>query len=227
MNEPGANASLSDELTRTYDRRFAGAQAYRTGVWRILADSYFQKLVPRDAAVLELGCGWGEFINQISAKVKLGMDLNPKSADHLAPGVKFLHQDCASSWALPEGSLDVVFTSNFLEHLPNKELVGQTLAQAFRSLKTHGRIICLGPNIKFVNGAYWDFWDHYTALTESSLIEGLELAGFRRQVVLDRFLPYSMSTGFTPPLWTLRLYLRLPFAWKIFGKQFLVVAEKP
>jgi hypothetical protein len=36
-----------------------------------------------------------------------------------------------------------------------------------------------------------------------------------------------MSRQRTPPLWMLRVYLRLPIAWRIFGRQFLVVARRP
>jgi hypothetical protein len=59
------------------------------------------------------------------------------------------------------------------------------------------------------------------------LQEGLELTGFSVERKWARFLPYSMSQGFTPPLVFLRLYLRLRFLWPILGKQFLVLARRP
>jgi SAM-dependent methyltransferase len=121
----------------------------------------------------------------------------------------------------------VVFTSNFFEHLPSKESLRRTLDEAFRCLKSGGRIICLGPNIKYLPGRYWDFWDHRLALTELSLKEGLELAGFRVDWLRAKFLPYSMSQGLTPPLVMLRLFLKLPILWRIFGEQFLILATKP
>ena len=43
---------------------------------------------------------------------------------------------------------------------------------------------------------------------------GGELAGFEAEQVTAPFLPYSMSQGFTPPLFFMRLYLKLPFAWR-------------
>ena len=86
--------------------------------------------------------------------------------------------------------------------------------------------MALGPNIRYLPGAYWDFWDHYLPLTEASLSEGLETAGFQLEKVVARFLPYTMSKGVRYPLIFLRLYLRLPFAWPFFGRQFLVVAKK-
>jgi SAM-dependent methyltransferase len=218
---------LQDQLRREYDRRFAARQDYRYRVWTILTERFFQRYVDSTATVLELGCGWGEFINQIRAGAKYGMDLNPSSPSRLNADVEFLHQDCSQPWPLAEGSLDVVFTSNFFEHLPDKASLGRTLAESRRCLRSGGRIICLGPNIRALHGSYWDFWDHYLPLTERSLEEGLELAGFRIAECRGRFLPYTMSRERQAPLWAVSLYLKLPLLWGIVGRQFLVVAVKP
>jgi hypothetical protein len=100
------------------------------------------------------------------------------------------------------------------------------LQEALRCLKDGGRIICLGPNIRFLHGTYWDFWDHFLPLTDRSMIEILTLTGFTVERVEPRFLPYSMSQGFTPPIGFLTLYIRLPFLWRILGKQFLLIARR-
>jgi SAM-dependent methyltransferase len=120
-----------------------------------------------------------------------------------------------------------VFTSNFFEHLPDKATLGKTLDQALRCLKPGGKLIAMGPNIKFLPGIYWDFWDHYLPLTEISLSEGLMTRGFEVTLCLDRFLPYTLARTRRYPLIFLKVYLRLKPAWRFFGKQFLVVAEKP
>jgi hypothetical protein len=122
--------------------------------------------------------------------------------------------------------LDLVFTSNFFEHLPDKAALGSTLDQARRCLKSGGKLIAMGPNIKFLPGAYWDFWDHYLPLTEASMAEGLRVHGFDVLRCLDRFLPYTMAHGPQYPLILLKMYLRMPLAWRFFGKQFLAVARK-
>ncbi len=214
------------ELQSIYELRFTSMLGYRTQVWQILTSAYFQQFVRPTDTVLDLGCGYGEFINHISCGQKFGMDLNPRSPEHLAPGVKFLAQDCSTRWQLPDASLDVVFTSNFFEHLPDKKSLRDTLVEARRCLKPGGRLIALGPNIKYVQGAYWDFWDHFLCLTEMSLGEALENNGYRVTLSHARFLPYSMVGAPRYPLAFLRLYLTLPALWRLFGKQFLVVAEK-
>jgi SAM-dependent methyltransferase len=215
-----------NELQAIYEHRFTSMLDYRTRVWRILASSYFQKFVKPTDTVLDLGCGYGEFINNIRCGTKYGMDLNRRSPEFLAKDVTFLQQDCSTPWALPDASLDVVFTSNFFEHLPDKLSLRKTLWEAHRCLKPGGSLIALGPNIKYVQGAYWDFWDHFLCLTELSLSEAMLNNGFRVTSSLPRFLPYSMVAQPQYPPAFVRLYLAFPFLWRFFGKQFLVRGAK-
>jgi len=215
------------ELATIYGQRFKGQRDYRDRVWRVLIDGFMQTYVPLDAAVLDIGCGYGEFINNVRCRTKFGMDMNPDTAKFLSSGVQFLQQDCTTTWNLPAASLDVVFTSNFFEHLPDKQALGSTLEQAHRSLRPGGNLIALGPNIKYLPGAYWDFWDHYLPLTEMSLKEGLKIRGFEVTRCIDRFLPYTMARGIQYPILFVKLYLKIPLAWRFWGKQFFLVAQKP
>ena len=214
------------DLSRIYAQRFAANLDYRKRVWRVLVDSFFQQYVQPDAAVLDLGCGYGEFINQVHARRKYAMDLNPDAPRYLSNEVEFIRQDCSQPWPVEEASLDVVFTSNFFEHLPDKAALGRTLDQAYRTLRKGGRLIAMGPNIKLIPGTYWDFWDHYIPLTESSLGEALENRGFHIDRKETAFLPYTMAGEKNAPTAFVRLYLALPQVWRFFGKQFLVIARK-
>ena len=214
------------ELQRIYRARFAGKTDYRTQVWKVLAP-FLGQWFPSTGTVLDLGAGYCEFINNADARVKYAMDLNPIVHQQAAENVIVLQQDCSELWPLPEGELDAVFTSNFLEHLPDKAAVSAVLSQAYRCLKPGGRFIAMGPNIKYLPGAYWDFFDHYVELTELSLSEALSACHFAIEKRVARFLPYTMSHGRQYPQWALRLYLALPPVWRIFGKQFLVVGQKP
>jgi len=213
-------------LERLYQNRFAANREYRNRVWQVLAREFFSRWVPADASVLDLGSGYGEFINNARAARKYAMDLNPDSGGEVAPGTTFFRHDCATPWPLESGALDVVFTSNFFEHLPAKAALGATLLEAGRCLRPGGRLIALGPNIRYLPGRYWDFFDHHVPLSDASLGEALEASGFELETVIGRFLPYTMVGGPNWPLFLLRLYLALPWAWRIFGRQFLVVAQK-
>lgn len=219
-------AHAPHDLRRIYARRFQANLAYRRDVWNVLLRHFFQRLIPAGGTVLDLGCGYGEFINQVAAGKRYAMDLNPDAPTHLKRDVGFLQQDCSQPWPLEPGCLDVVFTSNFFEHLPDKAALGRTLDQVFLALKPGGRLIAMGPNVKLVPGAYWDFWDHYIPLTESSLAEALENRGFQIEQKLAAFLPYTMAGKRPAPLAAVRLYLAMPVVWPLFGKQFLVVGRK-
>jgi SAM-dependent methyltransferase len=153
------------------------------------------------------------------------MDLNPDTPSRLNPDVKFLYQDCSQRWDIPDQSLDVVFTSNFFEHLPDKTSLGKTLDETRRCLKPGGCLIAMGPNIKYLADAYWDFWDHHVALSDVSIREALETRGFTTEACIGRFLPYTMSRKRPIPDLFIKAYLNLPPIWPLFGKQFLVVAR--
>src|SRR5258706_14495653 len=86
--------STATELAQAYAQRFGPIEDYRRRVWQVLARDFFQPWVSEEGALLDLGCGYGEFLNAIKARRKHGMDLNPNSPQHLATDVKFLQQDC-------------------------------------------------------------------------------------------------------------------------------------
>jgi SAM-dependent methyltransferase len=220
------NTHSQADLETIYSRRFDSDEEYRNQVWRVLIEDWFKRHVPPESTVLDLGCGYGQFINHVKCAKKYAMDLNPGSKARLQPQVEFLEQNCATAWNLPDDCLDVVFTSNFFEHLLSKADLEKTIREAMRCLKKGGRIIAMGPNIKLVGGDYWDFFDHHLALTELSLKEAFEIAGLSTEYLLRGFLPYTMVNAPKYPVFMLRIYLRLPFLWKWFGRQFLVIAAK-
>lgn len=216
----------SEILQHEYKERFESNAAYRDSVWKVLC-AYFSRYIKPSDEILDLGAGWGEFSRNINAKKKYSMDLNPDCGALVNGFSEFLFQDCSKQWPLENQSLDVVFTSNFLEHLPNKSAIEATLKEACRCLRTNGTIICLGPNIRYLPGLYWDYWDHHVAITDSSMVEVLKLSGFEIVQIVPRFLPYTMSNGKNPPLFAVKTYLKLSFLWPLLGKQFLIIAKKP
>ena len=93
----------ASDLSRIYAQRFASNQAYRQRVWRILIDDYFRQFIPSSASVLDLGCGYGEFINGIRSARRFAMDLNQDATKFLEAGVEFLCQDCSQPTARSRG----------------------------------------------------------------------------------------------------------------------------
>lgn len=210
-----------------YSRRFAGIEQHRAEVWKILARHYFHRWVKPTDTILDLGAGYCEFINSIPAARKYALDSNPATVVKAAAGVMVLSQEAAQAWPLPSDSVNVVFTSNFFEHLPTKQDFASCLAEAYRVLCPQGTLIALGPNIRYCFDVYWDFVDHHLPLSDRSMVEALEVAGFRTERVIPRFLPFTMSDRVPHWAFLVRLYLRFTLAQRLWGKQFLVIARKP
>lgn len=216
-----------EQLEVLYRHRFPEHElAHKQAIWKVLCRRFFSRYVAAGDTVVDIGAGYCEFINNIAAAHKIAVDLNPEVKRFAAAGVQVINEPCTAIRELPTGAADVVFMSNFLEHLPSKQLVLDTFREAHRILKDSGRIIVLQPNIRFLYSEYWDFFDHHTPLSDRSLVEGLQLAGFVPDVVIPRFLPYTTKSRLPQAPWLVDLYLRFPPAWRLLGKQALVVARK-
>lgn len=215
------------EIERLYRQRFGHNLAYRRRVWKVLQEGLFRPRMGNPKVVVDVGSGYGDFVNLVPAPTRYAIDVNPSTRDYLDDGVTLLEQDATQPWPIEAGTVDLVFTSNFFEHLPDKESVSRVLREAHRVLRPGGRIVALGPNIRYVPHRYWDYWDHTLALTEHALDEGMEANGFRVVESLGRTIPYTMKNVRELPEALLALYLRMPFVWRFFGHQFLVTGEKP
>ena len=214
-------------LDALYRHRFLDEDLPRKRlIWQVLCREFLQRHVGRDAVVLDLACGYGEFINAIEARVRDAADLNPDSPRYLDPGVIFHATSADRLDDIPAESIDVVFASNFLEHLPDKAALSSVFKESFRVLKPGGRFVVLGPNIRYLPGAYWDFYDHHLPLTHLSLAEGLTIHGFMVDLLIDRFLPYTTKSRLPAHPRLISLYLKAPFVWRFLGKQFFAVARK-
>jgi SAM-dependent methyltransferase len=214
-------------LKEVYERRFDAADVRsKEAIWRELC-RYLQRFVPRSSRVVDVACDVGYFIRNIQAQERWATDIR-NMASALPEDVRFVHASGLElDRVMPTDYFDVVFFSNYLEHLATTEAVVQQLRVAFALLRTGGKIVILQPNIKLIGGAYWDFIDHQTALTEHSLAEAAEMVGFKTSKVVTRFLPYTTKSRVPRHPMLVRAYLAIPPLWLVFGKQTLFVAVKP
>jgi len=217
-----------EELASLYRNRFDTKElAEKQVLWSALCQGMFQQYVPESGTVLDLGAGNCEFSNAIRARRRVAVDLNPETKQFAEQGVEVLQTSSTDLSALADSTVDTVFSSNFFEHLPTKEVLMETLRESYRVLTPGGRIVVMMPNIRYLGGRYWDYLDHYLPLTHVSLVEALELAGFSTERVIPRFLPYTVRDSKLPVTEGLvRLYLRLRPIWPVLGRQMLVVAQR-
>ncbi|MEP7291080.1 MAG: methyltransferase domain-containing protein [Chloroflexota bacterium] len=215
-------------LSQIYQERFTPeVHDDRMKLWKVLCEYWFQRYVPAGATVLDLAAGQCEFINQIQSAQKIAVDLNEDVRHFAAPDVRVVIAWSHDMQGVADESVDVVFVSNFFEHLPSKSAFLDTLREIRRVLKRQGKLLILQPNIRFLNGEYWDFVDHYLPLTDRTLVEALGLVGMQVDEVLPRFLPYTTRSAIPQHPLLVRLYLAVPLARRLMGKQAWVVASKP
>jgi ubiquinone/menaquinone biosynthesis C-methylase UbiE len=199
----------------------------RNRVWRVLCREFFDPLIGPGKDVLDMACGYGEFINNVAARSRIAVDLNADALSCLRTDVRFFVCSATDMAPIANETVDIVFTSNFLEHLATKTECNEVFSEVLRVLRPGGKFIVLGPNIKYAYREYWDYFDHYLPLSHLSLAEVLRSCGFRETRNIARFLPFTMKSRLPAGRLAITAYLRLPLVWKVFGKQFLVVAEKP
>jgi len=217
----------SNELSDLYKIRFTQNELPRkNAIWQVICRDFLQRFIKTSDTVVDVACGYGEFLNNISANKKIAVDLNADALKFLDADIEF-HQCKATDLGLVIiENADVIFTSNFLEHLPDKKTLDVFLDQVMTALKPGGKYLILGPNLRYLPGQYWDFYDHHLGLTHLSLSEALQLKGFNVQICIDRFLPFTTQGTLPTHPWLVWAYLKMPFVWKFFGKQFFIVAQK-
>ena len=227
MTDNNSAASLED-LERLYRFRFNDEERVRKDrIWKVLCRDFFQQFVPDTSTTLDLACGFGEFSRHIRAARKIAVDANAAVASLLDEDVEFHVTSAESLDMLADDSIDVCFTSNFFEHLPTKDAMDRVLREVLRVLRPGGRFVAMQPNIRYAAHLYWDFYDHHLPLSHLSAQEGFEKNGYRVDVLIPRFVPWSTKSALPQHPALVWLYLKLRPIWWILGKQFVIVARKP
>jgi len=216
-----------------YNSRFSDSQEQtRETTWKLLCRDFFSKYISASDTVVDLGAGDGKFIRYIEAGRKIAVDLSPHVKELESDSIEVYQTAATNLHNTLDEVADVVFMSNFLEHMPNKKIVLDVLESCYKVLKPGGKVIILQPNIRYVGSDYWDYIDHHIALNEKSLVEALEISSFKIEHLINRFLPYtarskcgSWASGKNTEFFV-SLYLRFPILWRFFGAQTFVVASK-
>ena len=209
---------------RLYSYRFQGIdQDGRIAVWREISP-HVHGLMGRPQKVLDPAAGRGEFIGAVPAKETWAVDaVSYEEAAH-KPDTKVITAMIMDA-ELPENHFDGVFVSNFLEHLYDQEAISAFLE------KMHGQ---------WSRAAASRSWGPTTATAPTST--GTAPTTTSRSPTwrsASTSTPPASSPNGDPPLPALllprhpppspqltRMYLKTPAAWKVLGKQFLVIGRK-
>jgi len=58
-------------------------------IWKVICTNFLQKYISKHSIVVDMACGYGEFINNINASKKIAIDLNPDAKNYLNQDVEF------------------------------------------------------------------------------------------------------------------------------------------
>ena len=193
----------------------------RAKVWKAITEylgSYFDSA----DTVLDLGTGYGDFINGISAKKKYALDIGPDVKKYMGKDVTFINKPSYDLAEIPSNSLDVVFSSNLFEHLDKQEL-DKTMKALLKRFKKNGKLILIGPNFKYAYKDYFDDYTHKTIYTHVSLADALAEYGFETIKVVPKFLPLTLKSRLPKSYLLTKAYLNAPFS--PMGKQMLLILK--
>jgi len=182
----------------------------RRVLWRTLVACVFQKQIPPGGVVLELGAGYGDFINAVKAGRRLAVDVWPGMLQHLDAGVEGIVARITQLDGVADGSVDYVFSSNCFEHVSQSELV-ECLAQLQRKMKPGAMLTIVQPNFKYCAREYFDDYTHVSIYTEKGLSDLLAANGFKIVRCVPRFMPFSIKGRLPVHPLLIRLYLMSPF----------------
>lgn len=194
----------------------------RDAVWKSIA-KYLQRYIDPNFKVLDVGAGYCNFINSISAKEKHALDFFSDLRKCADKGVITHKSSSCDMKGLKQAYFDVIFASNFFEHLTKKD-INLTMKEIRRVLKKNGILIVIQPNYKYCYKEYFDDYTHETVLSDTSLCDLLRNFGFKIEKCVPRFLPFSIKSKLPKLNFLVDMYLSLPY--RPLAKQMLVVARR-
>jgi cyclopropane fatty-acyl-phospholipid synthase-like methyltransferase len=212
-------ATKKEQKNKNYHKSRFQFDPARQKVWRAIIE-YLQPHIGDNKVVLDLGTGWGDFINGVTAKKKWAVDMGPDVKDNMNSDVIFINKSADQLDDIPNNSVDVMFSSNLMEHL-DAEQFASTMKALKKKIKKNGTIILIGPNFKYAYRHYFDDYTHKTIYSHISLADAMREHGFTPVKVVPKFLPLSLKSRLPKSYWLTKLYLALPFS--PMGKQMLLV----
>ena len=209
--------------TEAYFRTRFAPDARREVLWRALWRYHFSRLVSESDCVLELGAGYGHFINQVAAKRRIALDSWDGFVSYLQPGIESRIGSVTDLSFLEPSSVNFVFASNVFEHMSQEDFAS-VLGQLKKALASNGTLNILQPNYYYSYREYFDDYTHRTIYSHISIADFLEAHGYQVIECSPRFLPLTVKSRWLPvsPI-LIRLYLS--FRWKPFGKQMFIRAR--
>ena len=193
----------------------------RDAVWRSLWRFYFCKLISPSDCVLDLGCGYGDFINNVVARRRIAIDSWEGFPAYVNPPIERVVGSVTDLNFIEDGAVDFAFASNLFEHLSKADFAC-VLEMLRRKLASGGTLNILQPNYRYAYREYFDDYTHASVFSHVSLSDFLRANGFDVLEISPRFLPLTVKSRLPVSPWLIRAYLASPI--KPLAKQMLIRA---
>src|SRR5215469_2535976 len=108
---------MARQVIKGYHQTRLSFDPRRDVVWRSLWRFYFCRLISPTDCVLDLGCGYGDFINNVIARRRIAVDLWEDFPKHVHPDVERVVGSVTELDFIEDGAVDFAFAGNLFEHL--------------------------------------------------------------------------------------------------------------
>lgn len=235
---------MAKHLGRAYKTDPAGYERTCRRYGEFFRHNYLPHLpVNKEAAILDVGCGLGHFLQFCRNEGYAGTQGIDLSDEHVAfcraQGLNVEKADAVEFLGTGRRRFDAIVMNDVIEHVP-KERVFTFLEAVFAALSPGGSVVLKTVNmanpIMGAHSRYLDF-THETGWTQESMQQVLEHAGFTDIQVLPSNLyvfwrhPLNYVAWLASKLFELcfRLYFRLNNRWgtTVFTKFIIAKARRP
>jgi SAM-dependent methyltransferase len=209
-------------VTSEYHRTRLSFDPKRDVVWKSLWRYYFCKLISPSDCVLDLGSGYGNFINNVVARRRIAIDSWEAFSEYLDPNVESAVASVVDLNFIEDATVDFAFASNLFEHLSQTEFA--CVLEILRSkLSSKGTLNILQPNYRYAYREYFDDYTHVSVFSHISLADFLKANGYDVLEIRPRFLPLTIRSRLPVSPWLIRAYLASPI--KPLARQMLIRAS--
>ena len=213
---------MAGAVTSGYHQTRLAFDHRRDALWRSLWRFYFCKIISPDQCVLDLGCGYGDFINNVVARRRIAVDTWEGFLKYVDPAVERVVGNVMDLDFIEEGAVDFAFASNLFEHLSMPDFA-YVLKMLKPKLATGGTLNILQPNYRYAYREYFDDYTHISLFSHISLADFLKANGFDPLEIRPRFLPLTIRSRLPVSPWLVKAYLASPI--KPLAKQMLIRAR--
>jgi SAM-dependent methyltransferase len=212
---------MARAVTEGYHQTRLSFDPRRAVVWESLWRFHFCKLISPDDCVLDLGCGYGNFINNVIARHRIAVDSWEGFIKYVDSDVERVVGSVTDLDFIENGVVDFAFASNLFEHI-SQDAFARVLEILRVKLAANGTLKILQPNYRYAYKEYFDDYTHVSAFSHISIADFLETNGFDVLEIRPRFLPLTVKSRLPISPCLIKAYLASPI--KPLAKQMLIRA---